>query len=270
MIEREGAIGLAAEDVDDLLAGAAHAPGPHGARPWLFRVRPDVIEIHADPDQRLPFADPFGRLRRLACGAALFNLQLGLLGRGVRPIVSVLPDPARPDLVAEVRHGGRKWATPEQLRLLDAAPLQRTARHPCTSDPLTGADRNALSRAALAEGAWLQVVTDPRQRRELRRMALDGEPDATAAQDHADDSALAVLTAHGTGPSADVHAGRAVQRTLLTATACGLVASLLTPALETDRTRQELRRMLRAAVPPHAVLGLGRAAPPRETARGTR
>ncbi|MCE0764452.1 nitroreductase [Pseudonocardia kujensis] len=171
MMIETGSLGLTEEELQDVLGAAARAPSLHNTQPWLFRLVPDGIELHADLGRRLPVADPSGRELRLACGAALFNLRLALIGHGVRPLVTLLPDPARPDLVAVVRRGGSRPPTPEQRRLLEAVPRRRTNRRPFTDALVPTPARHALRRAALDEGAWLDLVTDPVQRVELGALA---------------------------------------------------------------------------------------------------
>ncbi|WP_297660051.1 hypothetical protein [Pseudonocardia sp.] len=134
-------------------------------------MTPHTIELHADPRRNPVVADPDGREMRIGCGAALFNLQLALHGHDIRPIVTILPDRARRDLLAVIRHGGTKEPTPEQRDLLRAVPLRRTNRHPYTDVPVDTPSLHALRRAALDEGAWLHVVQDPGQRATLRRIA---------------------------------------------------------------------------------------------------
>jgi nitroreductase len=171
MTDIPSTLGLTGEQVEHVLATAGRAPSLHNAQPWLFRLRPEVIELHADPRRRLPVVDPDDREQRIACGAALFTLRLALQGLGIRPIVTLFPDPARPHLVAAVRHGGIRPVTPEQRRLLRAVPLRRTNRHPFTDAAVTQQELYALRRAALDEGAWLHVVDSAGDRAQVQRLA---------------------------------------------------------------------------------------------------
>ncbi|HEY4421555.1 MAG TPA: nitroreductase [Pseudonocardia sp.] len=319
MAEIPGTFGLAPEQVEGLLQAAGRAPSLHNSQPWRFRLTPHLIELYVDPRRRLPEADPDDCELRMACGAALFNLRLALHGHGIRPVVTILPDRSRPDLLAVVRHGGRKTATPEQMRLLRVIPLRRTNRHPFSEEPVLPPARYALRRAAVEEGAWLHLVDEPRQRKELQRMALkahraqmadpgfraelerwtalpsgrrDGVPataggplsepqDRWVLRDFRDGSGparftgkdfeteplLAVLTAHLSGPLADVQAGLALERILLTATADGLAVSFLSHIVEVGQTREELRRLLGETRPPQAVLRIGHGYPVTVTPR---
>jgi Nitroreductase family len=171
MNDHPGALGLDPEQVGALLTAAGQAPSLHNSQPWRFRIRPHVIELHADLNRQLPAADPDGRELRLACGAALLNLRLALHGLGIRPIVTTFPDPSQPALLAAVRHGGRKPPTPQQLRLLQAIPSRHTNRHPFDDTAVSPAEQHALRQAALEEGSWLQVVDDPAQRGTLQQLA---------------------------------------------------------------------------------------------------
>jgi hypothetical protein len=172
MTDIPGTLGLTPEQTQDALAAAGRAPSLHNSQPWRFRVTPHLIELHADPERRLPHADPDDRELRMACGAALFNLRLALYRHSIRPLVTILPDHTRPDLLALIRHGGHKPATPEQLRLLRAVPLRRTNRHPFTEEPVPAPAQYALRRAASEEGAWLHLVDEPTNRTRLYQISI--------------------------------------------------------------------------------------------------
>lgn len=313
------ALGLSGPDTTAVLETAALAPSVHNTQPWAFHVTPDVVELHVDPQRRLPVADPDDQELRLACGAALFNLRLALLARGVRPAVALYPDPARPLLVAEVRRAGIGHATPELTRLLEAVPRRHTNRRPFTGAPVGAAERYALRRAAAEEGALLHVVP-PAQRAELGRLSIaahrrqladpafreellrwigagperdDGVParvapprpaphdrwvvrdfTAGAGRERApgkdeDEPLLAVLIPHVTGPAAEIRAGEALQRVLLTATAEGLAVSFLSQLVEVPDAREALRTLVGAVRAPLAVLRIGHGQPTGRTPRRT-
>jgi nitroreductase len=171
MNEPPAALGLTSQQVERLLTTAGLAPSLHNSQPWRFRITPQVIELHADPERRLAVADPGGMEQRIACGAALFNLRLALHGHGIRPDVTVLPDRSSPDLIAAIRHGGAQGPTPEQTRLLKAVPLRHTNRRPFSDTAVTAEEQRALGRAALEEGSWLHIVSEPDERIQLQRLA---------------------------------------------------------------------------------------------------
>lgn len=260
-----GAFGLPPEQMEAMLMTAGRAPSLHNIQPWQFHVTQRAIELHADPRRSPVTSDAGGRELRIACGAALFNLQLALQCHGIRPIVTILPDPARPGLLAVIRHGGTKDPTPEQRDLLRAIPLRRTDRHPFSDAPVDTPSLHALRRAALDEGAWLHVVTDTGQRSALRGIAARAhrEQDADPAlrtelgKDFETEPVIAVLSSHLSGPTAEIQVGRALERVLLTATAAGLAVSFLSDVVEVPESREELRRLIGGTRPPQAVLRIG-------------
>ena len=314
------ALGLSSDEVADLLATAGRAPSLHNSQPWRFLVRPKVIELWADPERRLPAADPTGREHRVACGAALFNLRLALHGRDIRPLVTLHADGDHPDLLASVRFGGHRPPTPLLRQLLAAVPRRHTNRLPFTDEPVTTGERAALCKAAMEEGAWLHMVENDRERGQLARLAAEahtsqqadpayraelaewtavaedrddgvparagdyrpaaherwvkrdftggqGRSTATTAIPFEREPAIAVLTSYAFGPSADVIAGQATQRVLLTATAEGLTASFLSQLIEVERAREELRRLIGGPRGPPVVLRIGRGWPVSATPR---
>jgi hypothetical protein len=201
------ALGLTGEQVDGLLTAAGRAPSLHNSQPWRFRLTQRAIELHADPNRRVPVADPDDRELRIACGAALFNLRLALHGLGIRPVVTILPDRDRPTLLAVVRVSGRKPATPDQRRLLQAVPQRRTNRHPYSETPVSVQQQYALCRAAQDEGGWLHLVLDPVQRAALHRIAERAHDEQMS--DPLYRAELERWTTHSAGPASGVPANAA-------------------------------------------------------------
>ncbi|MGW6442650.1 Acg family FMN-binding oxidoreductase [Lentzea sp. NPDC055074] len=169
MAEVPQALGLAPQQVHQVLEAASLAPSVHNTQPWRFRVLPDRIELHPDPHRRLPATDPDDRELRLSCGAALFNLRMALQGAGVRPLVSMLPGHDAPGALAVVRRGGAIAPDEEQRALLQAISRRRTNRKPFHEAPVDLRQRHALVRAAELERSWLHVVSTAENRAQLKK-----------------------------------------------------------------------------------------------------
>ena len=93
----------AEEIVRYVVSRAVWAPSVHNTQPWRFAADGGPrISLHADVERRLAVADPDGREMMISCGAALFTIRLALRSLGYIPETRVLPDPAQPDLVAQV------------------------------------------------------------------------------------------------------------------------------------------------------------------------
>ncbi|WP_257581836.1 nitroreductase family protein [Streptomyces sp. TLI_146] len=138
---------------------ATTAPSLHNAQPWAFVFRPadDVLELHADPGRDLPYADPNGRALHISCGAALFTLRVAIAHRGREPEVLLLPDPARPGLLAVVRMLRTPHADADLDGLYPAVHRRHTSRHPFADTRVPQEVWDALTEAARAEGAELVV-----------------------------------------------------------------------------------------------------------------
>ena len=148
---------LPAHSVERLLATAARAPSILNTQPWQFVVTKHTIEVHADPSRRLR-ADIGGREMLISCGAALFGLRLGIAELGYRPVVRLLPDPGKPNLLARVGFGDRAPATDFELTLLKALPHRYTHRGPFVPGPLPPGLLIRLQHDAIAEHAALALI----------------------------------------------------------------------------------------------------------------
>jgi hypothetical protein len=144
-----------------VVADAVAAPSVHNTQPWRFVARPDAVELYLDATRVLPVADPDGRQARLSCGAALFSLRLAVRAGGRTGEVRVLPDRFRPLLLATVRVGRGRPATPLELGLHRAIHRRHSHRRPFRQGPVPPAVRRRMVEAASEEGAELRMVDDP-------------------------------------------------------------------------------------------------------------
>jgi hypothetical protein len=183
-----------------------------------FEVRPEQIELHT--------TTPHSRETRLACGLALLNVRLALQGHGIRPLVTLLPGPSAGDAAAAVRLGGYQEPGPDVLALLHAL---RTNRRTWTTFPELASWRGLLSRAAEVERSWLHV----RSGTEL------------------------VLCTFNQGAAAEIRAGQAMQRVILTAGTVGFVVSPALDPISLSALRADLRPCLGNTLVPQSVLRLG-------------
>ena len=199
------AVPIPAGQAGYLIATAARAPSVQNTQPWRFRVGDYVIELHADPRRKLR-VDRAGREMLISCGAALFGLRLAVRSLGHLPVAELLPDPARPRLLARVTLGKAEPMTGHERKLLEALPHRHTHRGPWDPGPLPGGLVAGLQHDALAEGARLALIDralafskladlaraagqrldrDPVARDEMRRWsrsADDPAPDGVPAQ----------------------------------------------------------------------------------------
>ncbi|HEX7304702.1 Acg family FMN-binding oxidoreductase [Lentzea sp.] len=88
-----------------------------------------------------------------------------------------------------------------------------------------------------------------------------------AGKDYESNPLVAVVCSHYNGQLADVQAGQAMQRVLLTATTLGLSASFMSQPVEVRPVREELRRALGSMLVPHTLLRIGYSTPVPATPR---
>ncbi|MCW6006225.1 nitroreductase [Micromonospora sp. CPCC 205371] len=145
-------------DLREAVAAAIRAPSMHNSQPWRFRLREGGIDVYADPARRLPVSDPSGWAARIACGAAIYNLRLAFAVQGSPALVEARPDLADPDLMARVRPGPARPATPAARDRYAAIWRRHSNRLPFWPDPVPGEARARLIAAARAEAAWLELL----------------------------------------------------------------------------------------------------------------
>ena len=137
---------------------AARAPSVHNTQPWRFRVADNALEVRADRTRRLAAVDPAGREMLISCGGAVYGLRLAARWLGYLPLVSMLPDPQQPELLARLRLGRREPPTPVERDLLAAVPHRHTQREPFSGDQLPPGLLPGLQHDAIAEGAALALI----------------------------------------------------------------------------------------------------------------
>jgi Nitroreductase family len=164
-------VAIPADQVDHLVATAARAPSVHNTQPWRFLARDGSIELYADTGRRL-HVDRGGREMLISCGGALFGLRLGIRELGYQPVVDLLPESHRPDLLARVWLGEPAPATAEERQMLAALPHRHTHRGPFRPGPLPDGLLPRLQHDALAEGATLALITDPVMYQRLVTLAV--------------------------------------------------------------------------------------------------
>jgi hypothetical protein len=172
-------------DIAGVVAMAGRAPSVHNTQPWKFQAHGAGIELYADYDRMLRQIDPAGREMLISCGAALFGLRLGLRKLGYVPVTELLPDPARPALIAQVRPAGIAPVTRQESELLAALAHRHTHRGPFAPGEVSGRLLAGLQLDAMAEQAELIIVDRPGKIRELAGLVL------AAASEQAADPAIA-------------------------------------------------------------------------------
>lgn len=152
-------VGLPVQTARELVSLAIRAPSVHNTQPWAWRIGPDSIELYADESRRLAAADPTGRNLVISCGAALHHLRVAALASGLLPVVSRLPDPGDPGLLARLTFTP---APPSATAAADLRAIEErcTDRRRFTSWPVPNERLNVLVRTVDDDGGSAVAVTD--------------------------------------------------------------------------------------------------------------
>ena len=200
---------MSVDGVEAMVRAAQLAPSIHNSQPWRFEVSPDRLEIFADFSRATPATDPVGRWVHLACGAAALNAAVAASALGLRRTVTLLPDRARPSLMAVISVDGTSTPTAhsvEDVALAKAVPERHTVRTAFGDVEVGPAVVDRLRAAAEREGAWLHVVRDPKDVVELTVLTERAEA-AEAADERYREELRAWMRAEGAAAEDGIPAG---------------------------------------------------------------
>jgi hypothetical protein len=163
---------------EEIVRAATRAPSHHNAQPWAFRVEPTAVEVYADLSRRVPVADPEDRQLFIGVGAAVFGVRLALAHLGLRSVVRLAREPARPDLAAVVMAAGAagsQTVADRDARLYGELERRRTVRGPFIDDPVPVHVQVMLTDLVRQEGAVLHWVVRDSARRALAALVDEAE-----------------------------------------------------------------------------------------------
>jgi nitroreductase len=143
-----------------LIAAAAMAPSILNTQPWSFDIHDRAIDLYVDGDRaQLQRVDPFGRQLTVSCGAALLNMRVTAahLGRAIE--VDLLPDAAKPTLLATIELGSRIPIRGLDVPLQPAIRRRHTHRRAFAPRPVPGVILRELVEAAHHEQAALVALS---------------------------------------------------------------------------------------------------------------
>lgn len=154
---------------------AVMAPSGHNAQPWKFHIVRDGVELFADRTRALHVVDPSDRELTISCGAALYQLRLALNCDALATLVHILPDPARPDLLAKLRISGPHTPGEEELEQFRAISQRRTNRKPFDTKPVPASIFDEWYLDSKSENCWLQLIDEFTQKHLIADLVIEGD-----------------------------------------------------------------------------------------------
>lgn len=162
------------ESIPALIEAAVRAPSSHNTQPWLFRVRDEAVEVHADGSRALPVNDPHDRELTISCGAALLNLQVAAARTDIGTQTRLLPDPRHPHHLATVSFSGEPDAALGALA--DAVPKRRSTRSAFEERPLpVDLGTKLVAVAEQHEGCHVALADASSVREEVAGLVAEGD-----------------------------------------------------------------------------------------------
>lgn len=141
-----------------LLRYAILAPSRHNAQPWLFEIEGSELRVYGDQRRALKVADPQGRELVMACGAALYNIEVAARRFGHASSIEVHAGSRRDGLLARLTLEERRPPTEDDEQLFAAIPKRHTNRLAFDAREVPFGVVTALVRETAAQGASLRVV----------------------------------------------------------------------------------------------------------------
>lgn len=169
------ALGRGGEQLCFLLRYAILAPSGHNTQPWLFRLAGERLLLFADRTRALPVVDPHDRALVISCGAALGMLRAAARGFGAEAIIQPIPDPAEPDLLAEVALAAGTPPTASEAARLEAIARRRTTRLRFAEAPLPQGLPARMQALASADSVELRTLTDAEERARVGALVAEGD-----------------------------------------------------------------------------------------------
>ena len=238
---RVGAVGAITQGQIDALVSEAAAALPDTDLGWSWAFDGTRIDLCAELP---PVPHPTHRGALLATGAVLLNLRALIRGLGVHSSVRLQPDPNRADLVATIRLEGPRAVTDQDRSLVSAVLAGPRERGVVGNTTSPAALIVAVRKAAKLEQAWLAVQP-------LTSVfgAINGAGEQSAG------TALIIGTVLD-GLGAQLQAGQAAQRVVLTAAMMDQPVSPLRIVLQSNGNRRAVRELIGGGLWPQAVFGL--------------
>ncbi|WP_417565806.1 Acg family FMN-binding oxidoreductase [Marinobacter sp.] len=169
---------ISPEALAAILESAVLAPSSHNTQPWRFEIGENGVSLFADRLRALPVNDPDDRELTISCGCALLNLRVAAAHAGFTANCVLLPNPVDEDLLATISFELSSQTVGTENRetaLFRAITRRRTYRKRFEPKQVPAGVLDTLAEAALAEGAWFQVLESESARHQVAELVAEGD-----------------------------------------------------------------------------------------------
>jgi hypothetical protein len=158
-----------------LLRYAILAPSSHNSQPWSFRITADGVEVLADPERRLPVADPGDRELVMSLGAAITNFRVAAAHFGFETSVFYETRPEESLPVATVFVRETCLIDGSLASLFPAIRARHTNRHAFQSRPIAPSTLAVLRDLAGEFSPFIEIVIAARDKALIADLVARGD-----------------------------------------------------------------------------------------------
>lgn len=116
------------DQISFLVGFAILAPSSHNSQPWKFKIENNSLYVLAEPERKLPVADPNERLMHIAMGCAIENICIAAHYYGLKPEVAYFPEDGPGAAARFVFHASDSPPSHDEHHLIFSIPKRRTNR----------------------------------------------------------------------------------------------------------------------------------------------
>ena len=285
--------GTARDKLAFLVRYARLAPSDHDTQPWRFVVADTHVDVVADLSRALRAVDPNYREVTMSCAAAAETLLAAARAYGFDAVLSPLPEPQAPTVIARVELGDKARRTLLDRDMLTALLKRRTIPRRYAQTPVPASLQTLMQDTARGYGIGLHLVSDLSTKDKIARLVVEADQiqfaDPAIRAEFASFGSIsggfsrmgaALFRLFDLGGSMERHAamhaplfgifttrsdshadwvgaGRATAAVLHGMTMHGLVNALLNQPIEVEATRRQLGSLLGSSETPQLLSRFG-------------
>jgi hypothetical protein len=167
--------GTAREKLAFLVRYARLAPSDHDTQPWRFVVGETHVDVVADLSRALRVVDPNYREVTMSCAAAAETLLTAARAYGFEAVLSPLPEPHAPTVIARVELGDNARRTLLDRDMLTAILKRRTVPRRYAQTPIPASVQALMQATARGYGIDLHLVSDRSTKDKIARLVVEAD-----------------------------------------------------------------------------------------------